>query len=234
MKISLFFLICLFITACNPEDSKTNTCTDANCTSTTLTSPSVSDPVDTSNDDVTDPSPITDADTALPNEALTFDENVIFINTDAEQKAKFQKALEIIKKVVATEEFRNQVLNFTYNGAKTFVDNGGKTNAQIYQSILDGAESLQPAKNNTMNMEVELYTNMFTNTVGYTNTGTVRIWVNTKYFNNYTPASVASNLFHEWLHKLGYKHAVSYSVNRDSSVPYAIGRIIGSLGRQFL
>ena len=48
-----------------------------------------------------------------------------------------------------------------------------------------------------------------------------------------TVTSVASNLFHEWLHKVGFGHAVNYSVSRDYSVPYAVGRIIGSIGKQF-
>lgn len=170
--------------------------------------------------------------TGLPNAAYTFDTNIMWINTDSTQQAKFDDAIEIIKKVVATEEFRSAVINHTYNGKKTFVDNGGFTNTQIYQKILDGAETLQPTKNNTMNMEVELYY-AATSTVGYTYANSKRVWVNTKYFNSNPVTSVSSNLFHEWLHKLGFKHATSYSTSRDYSVPYAIGRIIGNLGKQF-
>lgn len=170
--------------------------------------------------------------TGLPNAAYTFDTDITWINTSATQQAKFDDAVEIIKKVVATEEFRSQVLNHTYNGSKTYVDNGGFSNAQIYQKILDAAEKLQPTKNNTMNMEVELYY-AATSTVGYTYANSKRIWVNTKYFNTNSVTSVSSNLFHEWLHKLGFGHASSYSTSRDYSVPYAIGRIIGSIGKQF-
>lgn len=170
---------------------------------------------------------------SLPNEAYSFDTNVSFYNTSATQEAKFNKALEIIKQVVATEEFRNKVLNFTYGGKKTFVDNGGFTNAQIYQKILDGAESLQNTKDNEMDLEVEIYT-ASTSTVGYTYANSKRIWVNTKYFNSYDAAGVAHNLFHEWLHKLGFTHASSYSTSRDSSVPYAIGNIVGDIGKDFL
>ena len=135
----------------------------------------------------------------------------------------------MIKKVVATEAFRNKVLNHTYNGVKTFVDNGGYTNAQIYTKILEAAETLYPTKNNTMDMEVELYY-AATSTVGYTYANVTKIWVNTKYFNTNTTGSVAANLFHEWLHKIGFKHASSYSTSRDYSVPYAIGRMISSIG----
>lgn len=78
-------------------------------------------------------------------------------------------------------------------------------------------------------MEVELY---YANnsTVGYTYANTKRIYVNTKFFNTNSVGSVAANLFHEWLHKVGFTHAVSYSTSRDYSVPYAIGRMISSVG----
>jgi hypothetical protein len=69
--------------------------------------------------------------------------------------------------------------------------------------------------------------------IGYTYGTSKRIWVNNKYFVTNADTSVASNLFHEWLHKVGFGHAVSYSVSRDYSVPYAIGRLIGSIGKQF-
>jgi hypothetical protein len=165
----------------------------------------------------------------LPTAAYTFDTNIEFLNTNSTQQAKFDKAMEMIKKVVATEEFRTKVLNHTYNGSKTFVDNGGFTNAQIYTKILEAAEKLYPAKNNAMDMEVELYY-AATSTVGYTYANVSKIWVNTKYFNSNTTGAVAANLFHEWLHKIGFTHASSYSTSRDYSVPYAIGRMIQNIG----
>jgi len=172
--------------------------------------------------------------TGLPNAAYMFDSNIVFIGTTYSQQDKFDKAVELIKKVVETEEFRSKVLNHTYNGVKTFVDNGGYTNAQIYQKILDAAEKLYPSKNNAMDMEVELYTDNSSNVVGYTYSSSKRIWVNTKYFNTNGTTGVAANLFHEWLHKVGFGHAASYSVSRDYSVPYAVGRMISTIGKQFL
>ena len=172
-------------------------------------------------------------DDPLTNEALNFETNIKFVNFTADQRAKMEKAIEIIKLVVATEEFRNRILNYTYAGQNTFVDSGGYTNGQIYQIILNAAESLTPSKNNIMEAEVELYYEA-SNIVGYTYPNSKRIWVNTKYFNSYTAAGVAHNLFHEWLHKLGFGHAVNWSSSRDSSVPYAIGSIMGILGKNFL
>ncbi len=172
-------------------------------------------------------------DNSLPPEAYSFDTNVTMVNFTAAQTTKMNKAIEIIKLVVATDEFRTKIMNHTYNGSKTFVDNKGLTNAQIYQKILDGAETLQPSKDNELDCEVEMYT-AATNVVGYTYSTSKRIWVNTKYFNQYTAAGVAHNLFHEWMHKLGFAHASSYSVSRDYSVPYGIGDIVGDIGKDFL
>lgn len=170
---------------------------------------------------------------ALPNAAYTFDHNVSFYKTTVTQESKFIKALDIIKRVVATEKFRTKILGHTYNGSKTFVDNGGFTNAQIYQKILDGAETLQKIVDNEMDMEVEVYY-AATSTVGYTYANSKRVWVNTKFFNSYDATGVARNLFHEWLHKLGFTHSSSYNSARPYSVPYAIGDIVGDLGREFL
>ena len=165
---------------------------------------------------------------AVPTLAMTFDTNVTTIGTTSAQEAKLQAAENKIKAVIATDAFRNAVLNHTYNGKKTFVDNGGLTNAQIYQRILEGAETLQPAKNNRMDLSVKLYYENST-TVGYTTTGSKTINMNTKFFNKYTASGVSSNMMHEWLHKLGFKHAVNYSTARDYSIPYAIGKIMGKL-----
>lgn len=223
--VSLMFLL-VFLTACNGTSTGTETGTDClNDDGSPCVTDTTTPPVD-GDDGIGDEDPV-------PSLAETFDVNITFVNFTPEQEDKMLKAIEIIKKVVATDEFKSKVLSHTYNGSKTYVDNGGYSNAQIYQKILDGAERLNNPKNNTMDVEVELYYEA-SSTVGYTYASSKRIWVNTKFFNTYTPASVAANLFHEWLHKVGFTHAVSYSTSRDYSVPYAIGRIIGSLGKQYL
>lgn len=169
---------------------------------------------------------------AVPTLAMTFDTNVTPIGTTSSQEAKIQSAERKIKDVIASDEFRTAVLNHTYNGKKTFVDNGGLTNAQIYQKILEGAEKLQPSKNNAMDMSVKLYYEN-SSTVGYTTTTSKTINMNTKFFNKYTASGVSHNMMHEWLHKLGFKHAVSYSTSRDYSVPYAIGNLMGKLAVKY-
>lgn len=168
----------------------------------------------------------------VPNEALTFDISAKLFEFDTDDEVKVEKAFEIIKKVVASKEFRDKVLNFTYQDKKQFVDNNGKTNAQIYQILLDGREDLKPEVDNQMDLELQLYYSL-RSTVGYTTPGELRIYLNTKFFDPYTPSEVAGNVFHEWIHKLGFNHDSTYSVPRDSSVPYAIGSMIEELGKQY-
>lgn len=168
----------------------------------------------------------------VPTKAMTFDTNVTPIGTTSSQEAKLQSAERKIKDVIASSAFRTAVLNHKFNGKKTFKDNGGLTNAQIYQRIIDGAEKLQPSKNNRMDMGVKMYYEN-SNTVGYTMTNSKNINMNKKFFNKYTAASVSRNMMHEWLHKLGFKHAVNYSTSRNYSVPYAIGNLVGKLAKKY-
>lgn len=170
---------------------------------------------------------------SLPALALSFKTNVDLMNLTATQATKYNKAVAMVKKVVATEAFRKKVLNHTYGGVKKFVDNNGKTNAQIYQSILDAAEKLKSVKNNTMDLGVKMYYQA-SSVVGYTSTNISYINVNTKFFNTYAVNQVAGNLFHEWLHKLGYGHSASATASRPYSVPYAIGYMVRDLGKAFL
>ncbi|MBA2403751.1 MAG: hypothetical protein H0V66_03185 [Bdellovibrionales bacterium] len=229
--IAIFVMMSLFSVSCNKSDGGSpDEIKDDQAVVTEPTTPVVENPP------VVTPPPVVvtpPTNTTLPALAFTFDDNITLVNFTAAQEQKYNKAIEIVKLVVATEAFRVQVLNFTYAGQNAFIDNRGRTNAQIYQSILDAAETLQPAKNNTMDLEVELY---YTDNsvVGYTYGGSRRIWVNTKFFNSYLENSVAANLFHEWLHKLGYTHDSASTPTRPYSVPYAIGYIMGNLGKKFL
>lgn len=186
------------------------------------------DPTDPTEPDPTDPDP----NGEVPSEAANFEINASLNDFDANDEIKVNKAFEIIKKVIATAEFRTRVLNFTYKGSKGFFDNDGFTNGQIYQKLLDGSEDLRPGNDNQMDLDLQLYYSS-RSTVGYTYADGLRIWMNTKFFDSYTPCEVAGNVFHEWTHKLGFTHASSYSVSRDSSVPYALGYLMEELGKKY-
>lgn len=169
---------------------------------------------------------------AVPTLAVTFDTNVEIFNATSSQVTKIRSAERKIREVVASEEFRLKVLNHTYGGVKKFVDNGGLTNTQIYYKILNGIEKLNGINDNEMDLKIKTYYENST-TVGYTSTSSAYINMNTKFLNEYTSNQVARNMTHEWLHKLDFHHAVSYSTSRDYSVPYGIGKIIENLAANY-
>jgi hypothetical protein len=176
------------------------------------------------------------ADSPKPQACVTFevdpdanlDINIKMRDFNDIQKEKMLKAVEKIKVVINSTEFKERVLNHTYNGQKTFVDNNNLTNKEVYQKIMGGKEDLIPEVDNEMDVDVTIYYKR-SSTVGYTYPDTTRTWVNSRFFNGYTHGQVSSNVVHEWTHKIGFGHAYRSNSARPYSVPYAIGSIIEEL-----
>jgi hypothetical protein len=169
----------------------------------------------------------------VPDEALTFDFNIKTVRMSSWREEKIDEAIEILRQVFASQEFKDRILRHTYRGRRSFADNKGLSNWQIYQKILRGVERLHPYSNNAMDLEVELFTDYSSPVIGYTYPRTKRVWINTKFFNRRSPGLVAANLTHEWLHKLGFGHVRESSYERRKSVPYAIGHIVRDLAKNY-
>ncbi len=151
--------------------------------------------------------------------------------------ALLEKARVALEKAVNSEEFKQKVLHFTYDGQETYVQNNGLTNLQIYNKIMAGAEEFpsQTAANNTMDLYTEYYTSSWfgRNVVGYTSPDTSTIFMNSYFFNYATPDGVAGNMIHEWLHKLGFDHDYNSTARRPASVPYAVGYIAEEIAAKY-
>lgn len=209
----------LFVTACKQAPAPTDPVTDPG------TDP-VTDPV---TDPATDPGtddPVTDPVVDPDRPALDFD--VVLRDFSPTQEEKMMESLRRARTVLNSQEFKDRVLNFTWNGVKRFNDNNGQTNEEIYETIMKGAETLLPDVDYEMDLDITLYYSL-TSTVGYTYPNTIQIWVNSKFFNGYNYGQVAANAVHEWTHKLGYGHDYNYNSDRPYSVPYGIGGIINDL-----
>ncbi|HXH75999.1 MAG TPA: hypothetical protein VNJ08_13595 [Bacteriovoracaceae bacterium] len=164
----------------------------------------------------------------VPPEAFTFETNIGIYEADNAQITKIRTAEELIKKVIASEDFQNAVLDHTYNNQKTFVDNMGLSNFQIYKKMLAGAEQLNRNANNTMDMGIVVYYED-TSTVAWTVYSSPNININSKFLNNFTPPDLTGTIMHEWLHKLGFEHEFYYTPTREFSVPYGVGSIMKRL-----
>lgn len=159
-------------------------------------------------------------------ESSSFKANVKLIGATTKQTLKYNKAVVIALKVINSKEFQDKVkLISSFTSSK---ENG----KQVMAKLLSGAESLSKEVDGEMDLGVKFY---YANnsTVGYTNGSITYINVNTKFFDQYTSSSVAANLVHEYMHKLGYGHTSYYNLARDKSVPYLIGSTIRTMGKKY-
>lgn len=154
--------------------------------------------------------------------------NVTLIDFNAQQEEKMLESIKRALVVLNSDEFKQRVLDFTWNGQKQFNDNNGQTNEEIYETLMNASETLVPGIDHEIDLNIVLYYSM-TSTVGYTYPDQNKIWVNSKFFNGYNYGQVAANAIHEWTHKLGYGHDYYSNSDRPYSVPYGIGGIINEM-----
>lgn len=209
MKNLLVILsVLVLVTACQPNQSEKQS-------SVTTDRPSVS----------TDADATSDADDQVPVEALTFETNISTEGMSVEQEMEIRKAEDIIKLVIASEEFKSRILNHTVNGVKTFLNNNGLSNEEIYQRILD---------QNVMDLAVELIPKKTTlsSRIFQIIAGIKKIFFFLNLFQNTTPAGIAQNLFQQWLGNIGF--GLTEGASSNLTVQQAVARIIGELGKKHL
>lgn len=152
------------------------------------------------------------------NKKWTIREHILNGFTDAERE-KHRVAQRLLENVVNSWEFRQELLSLV------FTSTNGMTNAQIYNAIINGAEILSPENDNEADISVNAY-RKFGKVIGYTTEKTESTWLNMNFFDKFNYDEIADNLFHEWLHKLGFDHK---SASERTSVPYAAGYLVKKL-----
>lgn len=168
----------------------------------------------------------------VPTEAHTFEFNINTYHMGKYKENKLWKAVELIRLVFATPDFKDQILKHRFQNRYQFANNKGLSNRRIYEKILQGVEVLNPYANNAMDLDVVMYTDLDSIVIGYTRPSTKRIWINSKYFNRNDLADIAGTLTHEWLHKLGFDHERERTKDRKYSVPYGVGSIVREIARK--
>lgn len=137
---------------------------------------------------------------------------------------KHEVSCKMLESVVNTHEFMQRMLALKLTNTK------GLANHEIYLMIRAGAEVLQPEVDHEIDVHVVIY-HASNKTVGYTKPSTIKTWVNRKFFAGYEYAEVACNIFHEWLHKLGFDHV---SAREHTSVPYALGYLVEAMIKEMI
>lgn len=146
---------------------------------------------------------------------------------EGEKGEKLEAAFRALEEVVNSEEFKERVVNFKNSkGERAFASNNKLTNEEIYARFMEGRENLQQNTPHEMNFYLKLYNKPWSRVIGWTNQNINTIHINWKYFKGNSINSVAANLAHEWVHKIGFGHK---SAKEHDSVPYGIGYIVGEM-----
>lgn len=156
-------------------------------------------------------------------------------NFNDAQYEKLMEAKQLVEMIINSAAFKERVLNFTYQGQKTFVQNNGMTNQQIYEYLMSGAEMYpaQTSVDHLMDFDLVLYKPKWYQSkkvLGYTDQSTNIIHINKNFYNKADVNEIAMNMVHEWVHKMGFDHDFKRTARRPFSVPYGIGYIVRDLG----
>jgi hypothetical protein len=158
-------------------------------------------------------------------------------------EAKVRQAAQALGSVLGSDEFRNAVLSFAYDGKAQFANNDladaqgntvatGLSNEQVYDTLLASRETYLGNTDSEVHLDLTLYTPPFYKkwgVVGYGYPGQPQIFMNWFWFDAFSVAQVAGNLAHEWTHKLGFDHDYKATARRPYSVPYGVGCIVEQL-----
>lgn len=137
-------------------------------------------------------------------------------------------AKNILEDILASTAFKTRIYQHKYNGKYQFKKNRGKSNQEIYQIILDGADKYDTRIDNQLDVILcPWYKNK--RTIGYTYSNRKEIWINFKYFrdryNNFGVPDMVGNMIHEWLHNANFSHSSKNNRTRKKTVPYGVGYI---------
>ena len=173
----------------------------------------------------------------------TFKMNVISEGLTKNEQDLIKKASDHAELAINSEQFKEWCLNFSWQQQvctgklwwktctqevrRYFHYNKNLTNFQIYNSIIDGKEVLGDGEiDNEADIFLKVDRRYSRNVIGYTYSNTPWQWVYARILNSWGPVDIASNLIHEYCHKLGYEHEYRYTNAREYSVPYAVGYFV--------
>ena len=120
------------------------------------------------------------------------------------------------EKVLNSKRFKELFLELKLTNTRGF------TNLQIYEKLMSGSDAHNKEEDQDIDVFVEMYYKN-NSTVGYTYPNINKTYINRKFFSKYTPAEVACNLVHEYLHKAEFDH---HSAKEHTSIPYAVGYLV--------
>lgn len=162
------------------------------------------------------------------------------VGYDESRLKTLKDALDLIEKIINSEEFKNKILSFKFyfrSGFFGYLKDTVYTNSEVYEMIMKATE----APGNIAEGSIDLYLHLIDgdngSVIGYGNPTEKEIYTYKAMFDKMKTEALANHITHEWSHKLGFTHAhieTPLIGKRDKSVPYAIGNIVEELAINYL
>jgi hypothetical protein len=158
-------------------------------------------------------------------------------NFNEARRKKLDEALDLLDRVLASQAFKQGVLNFGYseklNGhtlrRTQFRMNQGLSNQQIYELLLSGKDKFEKEPDGLIEVDLALAMQRHNGVLGFTYPNVVRVWINSWFFDSAKLSEIAGNIMHEYCHKSGFEHEFKSTSLRPYTVPYAIGYLVRDL-----
>lgn len=165
------------------------------------------------------------------------------IGFNPEEVAKLTKAASLLETVFNSIAFRQEVLKHGFYTKEhwwsskrwtySFRMSRGKSNSGVLEAVLAGCEVLSPEVDNEADIQLTIDRRDGSDVIGYTYSSTPMQWIYSSFFGRATLADIASNLAHEYCHKLGFDHEFNRTADRQYTVPYGIGYIVKRLAAAY-
>lgn len=172
--------------------------------------------------------------------------NLVVESATAEEKKKIEDAVVLLNKILASDDFKTEVLAHKYPVYKT-VKTGwfrSKTTTEWKSGfagdvsakyVLDALENGKEVTSETIDKELDLHITMYSKwgkVVGHTTPWeSIKIYVNRKFFGGNPIWDVSANFLHEMGHQLGFYHSVPDS-QLQYDVAYGLGKIASRVGEK--
>lgn len=141
-------------------------------------------------------------------------------NLTREQIERIKLALNLMIDVLNSDQFREEFLRLKFKGPDI------NRNAEIYNMLISGATEYG-GPDSDIDIDVTYYYRWWSRVIGYGLPGTIRTWINGKFFASMSLASLSGHLAHEYFHKLNLDD--NYGTK---SVPYQVGDLVARLAKQ--
>ena len=161
---------------------------------------------------------------------------VILGKPTAEQYTIMKTAMDAIRTVINNPKLREYILNHSYPSNGRTISGFAQTtksNKEILRRFLDGDERNGGNPDNMWSFIINFYYKGGSRVIGYTNTGSKQINLNTKFMGR-KPHEIVNTLVHEMTHLLGMEHSYKRSSQWKYTAPYVIGGMCEDLAAELL